>query len=590
MSAVPAKGDVNQLNWRKTALDVATIAGPPSAVATVGWLLSATYGGEPQVAEWVIAAVAAVVAIRARESAIKWGGLAVFGACVQASVVGVFGFDLAGLTATGLAMAGCAAARVSWNLQRRLHGPRRSLEGVRLETAQIRAQIAYKRLDKLNEPEPEPPNLIGRNSTESDVRQAVWDVFGRELLGCDAHSTQFGWQARVQLPPDLDRARVGRDWGRVASAMGVPGNFEIGDGHNSNELEVRYVDNDQLQEPVPYATQDDVGSFRDPMRLGQDGFGTKCFVDMAYNHTLIGGSSKFGKSGLVKLIGLRLAPLPDAVIYGVDMKPGAPELTLMRPILQDLASTVEQAKAMFEWLTSEMHRRGEILARTGDTHWDPHKHGAPAIYIIVDELAELTRQGDNVGRGEIKMSQRLESLLALARAYALHLILSTQQPSNRVFGKSTDARGNLTNRICVRMNDPGHGRFMFGGGGWNPASLDLPGKFLIQSPDHGQPWPYRAEWVNDEIGFGEVERLGRERVQAPIGNRLILPADQRLGNQERVLERLGNYGPMTRAELEIAAGLDQKQTLRALSTAKPKVERDETAGENVWRLVDRGFS
>lgn len=556
-------------------------------MAVAGYLLAQEYEGTPQVAEWVVAVVAGVVAIRAREPGIKWGGLAVFLACVQASVVGMFGFELAGLTATGLAMAACGAARANYNIQRGRRGYKSQIELARLENIHARTAVVHKRLDKLNE-QPYEPDLQGRNETETDIRQAVWSVFKSELLGCDSHSTEFGWEARIQCPPELARERVGRDWHRVASAMGVPGNFELRDGDRSNELVVRYLEADPLQEPVPYRAQPEAQSFRDLLRLGSDGVGTECLVDMAYFHTLIAGSSKYGKSGLVKLIMLRLAERADCSLIGVDMKPGAPEFTGMKPILQDLASTVEQARALFYWLMEEMRQRGEILANAGDTLWDPRKHGRPALFIVVDELAELVRQGDSVGRGEDKISQQLESALALARAYAIHLILATQQPSNRVFGKSTDARGNLSNRISVRMNDPKHGQFVFGGGGWRPSDLNLPGKFLIQSPDHGQPWPYRAEWVSDEIGFAETNRLGREIARPGPGARLVLPADQRLSNQERVVERLGHYGAMNRAELELATGLDKAQVLRAIRAAGDLVRKDETAGQNLWLPVARG--
>lgn len=572
------------MNWRKVAVDVATVVGPPAAVAAAGHLLAQTYGGTPQVAEWIVALVAGIVAIRSREQAIKWGALAVFLACLQASVVGMFGFDLAGITAIGLAMAACAAARINHNIAKRRTGYKSQIELARLQNVQARTAVVYKRLDKLNE-QPFEPDLQGRNDTETELRRAVWSTFKTELAGCDAHPTEFGWEARIQCPPELARERVGRDWARVASALGVPGNFEIRDGHNSNELVVRYLEQDPLQEPIPYRSQPEAQSFRDLLRLGSDGVGGECLVDPAYFHWLIAGSSKYGKSGLVKLVMLRLAERADSCLIGVDMKPGAPEFTGMKPILQDLAQTVDQARGLFSWLMEEMRQRGEILAAAGDTLWDPRKHGRPALFVVVDELAELVRQGDDVGRGEEKVSKQIESALALARAYAIHLILATQQPSNRVFGKSTDARGNLSIRVSVRMNDPKHRQFVFGGGGWHPGDLDLPGKFLIQSPDHGQPWPYRAEWVSDEIGFTETQRLGRDLVRPGPGNRLILPADQRLGNQERVLERLGHYGPMSRQELELATGLEKANVLRALQSAKGRVERDDVAGQNLWRLV-----
>lgn len=575
------------MTWRRHGLTAVTAIGPPVAVAAAALFLESEYDGAAQVAEWLIALVAAVVSIRSRTPAVKWGALAAFLACLQASVVGIFQFGTASWVVTLLAAAGCLAARLTHLHRLRAGSLDRSLKRVRLETAHVRAQIAHARLDRLHEP-PEPePDLVGRNQTETALRQAVWATHRSELDGCDAFPTSFGWEARLQLPPPLERGRVARDWQRVASALGVPGSFELSDGTLSNELVVRYLEADPLAEPVPYraqATEDQPASFRDPVRLGRDGFATECRLDLAYNHTLIAGSSKFGKSGLVKLLAFRLAERPDCALIGVDMKPGAPELSGLRPLLQDLAQTVEQARALFAWLTSEMEERGRILAEHGETLWDPQRHGRPALYVIVDELAELTRQGDQVERGQVRVSQLLESQLALARGYAMHLILATQQPSNHVFGRRTDARGNLANRLCVRMNDPRHGQFVFGSAAWRPSELDLPGKFLVQSPDHAAPWVYRAEWVTDEVTQTEVTRLGRYRAVPPAGNRLILPADVRLDNRERVLDRLRQYGPMQRRELEAACLLDERQVLRALNGAKPAVTRDEASG--LWLLSE----
>lgn len=573
------------MNWQRHALTAVIAIGPPVAVAAAALFLESEYGGASQVAEWLIAAAAAIVSIRSHTPAVKWGGLVAFLACLQASTVGIFQFGTASWVVTLLAAAGCLTARLVHLHHLRFSSVRRSLDRVRLETAYLRAETARVRLDKLYEPPEAEPDLTGRNQTETALRHALWSTYKTELPGCDAFATSFGWEARLQLPPQLERGRVGREWQRVAGALGVPGNFELSDGTLSNELVVRYLEADPLAEPVPYraqATEDQPTTFRDPVRLGRDGFSTPCLVDFAYNHTLIAGSSKFGKSGLVKLIMTRLAERPDCTLIGVDMKPGAPELSKMRPLLQDLAQTVEQARALFHWLTAEMEERGRILAEHGETLWDPQRHGRPALYVVVDELAELTRQGDQVERGQVKVSQLLESQLALARGYAIHLILATQQPSNHVFGKRTDARGNLANRLCVRMNDPQHGRFVFGSAAWRPSELDLPGKFLVQSPDHSSPWVYRAEWVTDEVAQTEVTRLARDRVTPPPGQRLILPADPRLNNQERLLDRLAGYGPMTRRELEQACLLDERQVLRALNAAKPAVTRDETSG--LWLL------
>jgi hypothetical protein len=267
----------------------------------------------------------------------------------------------------------------------------------------------------------------------------------------------------------------------------------------------------------------------------------------------------------------------------MDLKPGAPELTPMAPILQDVATTPAQAHALLDWLRQELDERGQILAQHGDQEWDPAKHGRPAIWVIEDELAELVRQGDIGKWKKDPASKKQESLLALMRFAGMHFLSATQQPSRKVFGGTTDARGNYANRLSTRMNDADHRRFIFGNTpGWEPGNLDQPGKFLLQSPVHQVPAPYKGMWLTGDEFRAEVARIGATTVRAPVGKRLILPVGGE-SNQERVRNTLVKYGNCTRRELEQATGLGEKQVLDAARALRPEVERCEDTG--TWRIV-----
>jgi hypothetical protein len=258
----------------------------------------------------------------------------------------------------------------------------------------------------------------------------------------------------------------------------------------------------------------------------------------------------------------------------------------MLPILQDLAATPEQAHALLDWLKQELAERGEILAQHGDQEWDPEEHGRPAIWVIEDELAELVRQGDIGPWKKDPASKKQESLLALMRFAGMHLLSATQQPSRKVFGGTTDARGNYANRLSTRMNDADHRRFIFGNTpGWEPGKLDQPGKFLLQSPVHQVPAPYKGMWLTGDEFRAEVARIGATTVRAPVGKRLILPVAG-ASNQEKVRAALTKYGNCTRRELEIATALGEKQVLDAARALRPEVERCEDTG--TWRLVPVG--
>lgn len=516
-------------------------------------------------------------------TSLSWSALGAAGVFTQAwatTAVGGWTVLYAWLVAAGAT----AAARGVYRHHTRHDAIKLEQESVRLETARIGQQIKAQQLSKVTAPEPTVtgPDLSGRTVEEQQLRTAVWDTLKQELSGCLIEATDVGWKAVLDLPATLDRTTLRTRWDKVAGAMRVDGAFHLSDGPLTSQLVVQYVDGDPLDIAVPYESERGA-TFLDPVEISQDEFRQPVRIEMAYAHTLIAGSSKFGKSTLVRLIAIRLAGRPDTVLYGVDMKPGSPELQPMAPILQDLASTPEEAHVLMDWMKAELAERGKILADHGDQEWMPAKHGRPAVYVIIDEHAELVRQGDKGFRKGERISDKVESFLALNRAYGIHMISATQQPSSGVFGGKTDARGNYANRISTRMNDKDHAMFVFGrSSGYNPGDLTKPGEILVNTPDHGKPFRSRVQWLRGEDFRREIARLAKETAKAPVGKRLILPVPGAT-NQEKVRAALTKYGNMTRRELEIATGLGDKQVRDAAGALRPEVERCEDT--QTWRIV-----
>jgi hypothetical protein len=521
-------------------------------------------------------------------ASLAWGSLALAGVSGQAWLTGTVGGFAAwyGYAITAAAVFG---AMVKHRHDTRHDQIKVEQESVKLQTGLVRLQMAHHALVQKTTPEPvqsgpvqSGPDLTGRTVEEARLRTVVHELFAAELPGCTVERTRTGWTAVVDLPVNLDRNKLRSAWPKVASGMGVAGEFMLEDGALTNQLIARFIDGDPLAAVIPYA-RSTAGRFTDPVLLGVDRFLNPVYLDLAYNHTLVAGSSKFGKSTLTRSIAVQLADRPDVVLYGMDLKPGAPELTPMLPILQDLAETPEQAHALLDWLKQELTERGEILAKAGDQEWDPAKHGRPAIWVIEDELAELVRQGDGGPWKKDPASKKQESLLALMRFAGMHFLSATQQPSRKVFGGTTDARGNYANRLSTRMNDADHRRFIFGNTpGWEPGKLDQPGKFLLQSPVHQVAAPYKGMWLTGDEFRSEVARIGATTVRAPAGKRLILPVPGAT-NQERVRNALVKYGNATRRELEQATGLGEKQVLDAARALGPDVERCEDT--RTWRIV-----
>lgn len=570
-----------------TPADLVTSTAAPSIVTGAALIAEWQYGTTAAVTEFATAVITGKVAFvsfaKKWSPTLSWSALAAAGLFTQAGVTTIGGI---GPTAYAwlVSSAAAVAARLVYKHHTRHDDMKLAMDQTRLDTAMIRQQMAAHALVQKTTPEPvqSGPDLTGRTVEETRIRTVVHELFQAELPGCTVERTRTGWTAVLDLPVNLDRAKLRSAWDRVASGMGVAGEFMLEDGALTNQLIARFIDGDPLSAVVPY-TRTQGARFTDPVLLGVDRFLNPVWLDMAYSHTLVAGSSKFGKSTLTRSIAVQLADRPDTVLYGMDLKPGAPELTPMLPILQDLAATPEQAHALLDWLKQEMEERGEILAAAGDQEWDPQKHGRPAMWILEDELAELVRQGDDGPWKKTPASKKQESLLALMRFAGMHFLSATQQPSRKVFGGTTDARGNYANRLSTRMNDADHRRFIFGNtAGWEPGKLDQPGKFLLQSPVHQVAAPYKGMWLTGDEFRAEVARIGATTVRPPVGKRLILPVAG-ASNQEKVRAALAKYGNATRRELEQATGLGEKQVLDAARALRPEVERCDDTG--TWRIV-----
>lgn len=577
-----------------TRTDIVTAITVPGLVSAAALTADGVYGTTAAAIEFGTALAAGKLSFvsfaKKWPPALAWGSLALAGVSTQAWLTGTVG-GFAALYGYAISAAAVFGAMVKHRHDTRHDQLKAEQQTANLtarlignQTALIRQQMAHHALVQKAAPEPVQagPDLTGRTVEETRIRTVVHELFTTELPGCAVERTRTGWTAVLDLPVNLDRNKLRSAWPKVASGLGVGGEFVLEDGALTNQLTVRFIDGDPLAVVVPYERSTGV-RFTDPVVLGVDRFLNPVLLDLAYAHTLVAGSSKFGKSTLVRSIAVQLADRPDTVLYGMDLKPGAPELTPMLPILQDLAATPEQAHALLDWLKTELAERGEILAKAGDQEWDPAKHGRPAVWVIEDELAELVRQGDAGPWKKDPASKKQESLLALMRFAGMHFLSATQQPSRKVFGGTTDARGNYANRLSTRMNDPDHRRFIFGNTpGWEPGGLDQPGKFLLQSPMHQVAQPYKGQWLTGEEFRSEVARIGATTVRAPVGKRLILPAPGAT-NQEKVRAALVKYGNCTRRELEAATGLTEKQVLDAARALGPDVERCEDT--RTWRIV-----
>lgn len=479
---------------------------PAGATTTLTFLGLAQDGAGPAVAYGVLAAgsaAGAVLGLKHKNPLVTHVGAAGFIVLSDITTAVAAGFSWPTATAWALSTGAAYGVYGPW-----LAGQRNTRMKLHVDT--VKAKGAVPEALGL---EAADPGLTGASPEETALRRGFHALTGSVPLAVTAfHRGPDGsWSCLLKTPPgrNIAPANLVKRAGQLQANMGVPGRLTLAEGPDANDLIVKVAMTDTLAKTLG-VTDTGVTTCREPVLLGRDEDGEAFLLRLLYRHTLVAGASDWGKSGIVNLILKRLNRCEDVDLYGIDMKPGAPELGPWAGRMEGLARNALQARELLAFIRHECDRRGAILAelsrqamaegRGPVRKWVPGEHGN-AIFVVTDELAELVRQDDD-------LASDYESLLAIARFLAIQFISATQQPSRKVFGGSTDARGNYANRLSTRAGEAGHAPFIFGSGcqskGWRPELLDLPGKFLAQTPEHDRPRVYRAEYVSDTDIADEV--------------------------------------------------------------------------------------
>lgn len=481
---------------------------PAGGTSTLTILGLAQDGTGPALAYGTLAALSgagAVAGLKHKNQLVTHVGAAGFIALADVTTAVASGFSWPTATAWALATGAAYGVYAPWLATQRNARMKLHVDTVKAKGA-VPEALGLEAAD---------PGLTGASPEETALRRGFHALTGSVPFAVHAfHRNPDGsWSCILKTPPGKNTApaMLVKRAGQLQANMGVPGRLTLAEGPEANDLIVKVAMSDTLAATIA-VTDTGVTTCREPVMLGRDEDGVTFLLRLLYRHTLVAGASDWGKSGIVNLILKRLNRCEDVDLYGVDMKPGQPELGPWRGRMKALAGNAAQARELLEFIRAECDRRGAILSELSKQamaegrgpvrKWVPGEHGT-AIFVVTDELAELVRQDDN-------LAKLYESLLAIARFLAIQFVSATQQPSRKVFGGSTDARGNYANRLSTRAGEAGHAPLIFGQGcqtrGWRPELLDLPGKFLAQTPEHDTPRVYRAEYVSDtdiadEVGF-----------------------------------------------------------------------------------------
>jgi hypothetical protein len=293
-------------------------------------------------------------------------------------------------------------------------------------------------------------------------------------------------------------------------------------------LTVRYGEIDELAETIPFPGIT-VRSIKNPIPLGPSATGEMTMLPLWRNHTVIGGTTNNGKSGLVNVIAVQIAAMEDALLVLLDNKPGQLELGIYEDVAYAYSDSFERAALILEAMVAVINVRGAILKRRRIESGQPERgwsvEDGPALVGLIDELAELFRNQKQSELKKIKnpvlrraiehMSDNYVRICQVGRAYDVELVIATQKPDALASGGVKSGTDQAQNRICVPtagprltnivLHDGAHGE------GFRASELDTAGKFLMTTLKERIAVERKAFWITDEEIAAFVEQYKDSR-------------------------------------------------------------------------------
>ncbi|WP_165956476.1 FtsK/SpoIIIE domain-containing protein [Kribbella antibiotica] len=326
---------------------------------------------------------------------------------------------------------------------------------------------------------------------------------------------KWGWTARIKL-------RRGQHWTeamnaipKLESAMGARnGALRVESvADDAGSFTMRMVEVDPHAEPIEWVPRPGKRnqSITQPLTVGVFEDGSDISVPFLRKHVLIGGATDSGKSGLLNVILARLAECGDVAMWGIDLKEGMELAPWSRVLDRPVATNNETAEELLAAAVDELEKRANFLMASGRREWDP-KISAPALFIIIDEYAELS-----------KKCQRLaDSIARRGRALCVNLIIATQRPTQKAMGEGSALRSQMNIRFCLRVNERPDVDLILGAGklsaGWDTTMFDGPGKFLVHGPGLDTPRRGRAYRIKDGEVRVTAELHARHADTGPAGS------------------------------------------------------------------------
>jgi S-DNA-T family DNA segregation ATPase FtsK/SpoIIIE len=328
----------------------------------------------------------------------------------------------------------------------------------------------------------------------------------------------WGWRSRIRLARGQTINDVVAKIPALESALGTfRGAVRVYPTPDdlANRCELRVLEIDPHAGAIPWPGPS-VSSIGEPIDLGPFEDAAPCRVLFLRRHGLFGGSTGSGKSGGLNVLIGNLVACPDVVIWAIDLKKGM-ELQPWASCIGRLATTPEQARALLADAVAILEARAAMLAAEGRRTWEPSPD-MPALVIVIDEYAELADDAADA-------MTHADSIARLGRAVAVTLIAATQRPTQKAMGQGA-VRSQMDLRIAFRVRERKDVDLILGQGmlavGWHAHTLNAPGKFLVNAPEHDTPRRARAYLLTDQVVADTADHHADQRPELDEVSRLAV--------------------------------------------------------------------
>ena len=242
-----------------------------------------------------------------------------------------------------------------------------------------------------------------------------------------------------------------------------------------------------------------------PLVVGEDNSGQSVVIDLAAApHILISGSTGTGKSvcmnTFVASLLFRFSPdelklvMIDPKVVEFDIYRKLPHLST--PVINDCGDAVEALQR----IVGDIERRYALLARNGAKNIREfngraeNKSKLPYLVVIIDELADLM-----MSEARSFFEKAIVSIAQKGRAAGIHLIISTQRPSDAVI--TGIIKANFPTRICFRVRSSDDSKLVLDAAG--AEKLRGMGDMLLMQPSSSDLQRMQGAYIPD----GDVGRI-----------------------------------------------------------------------------------